>query len=204
VVDRNCADGAKVSVSSHDFPASIRQEYRPWIEDLPIRPTAKIDTVVLHSTEEPSLEDARRIADESAEHISAHYYIDRDGSVHQWVPDDRIAWHAAGWNTRSLGIELVNLGRFPEHYSFVGQIPDEPFPQAQQRALIGLLRHLRRRFPSLVHLLRHSDVDRTHVPASDAPEQMVRRRIDPGPQLPWTSIQTSWSAARPDAGGEVG
>lgn len=49
---------------------------------------------------------------------SAHLVIDRDGSITQMVPFDRIAWHAglsqwhdlSGMNKYSIGIELCNWG----------------------------------------------------------------------------------------------
>lgn len=50
--------------------------------------------------------------------VSAHLLVDVDGSVTQFVPFDRRAWHAgiSSWdgyqdlNTHSIGIEVVNLG----------------------------------------------------------------------------------------------
>ena len=53
-----------------------------------------------------------------ANRVSAHLLVDRDGSVTQFVPFDRRAWHAgeSQWdgfqdlNTHSIGIEVVNFG----------------------------------------------------------------------------------------------
>ncbi len=50
---------------------------------------------------------------------SAHLVLDRNGSVTQLVPFDRIAWHAGeskwgsivGLNAHSIGIEIVNRGK---------------------------------------------------------------------------------------------
>ena len=53
-----------------------------------------------------------------ANRVSAHLLVDRDGSVTQFVPLNRRAWHAgeSQWggfqdlNTHSIGIEVVNFG----------------------------------------------------------------------------------------------
>lgn len=50
--------------------------------------------------------------------VSAHLVIERDGTIHQFVPFSRKAWHAgrSSWNGRksvnnwSIGVELVNSG----------------------------------------------------------------------------------------------
>src|SRR5689334_22869507 len=50
--------------------------------------------------------------------VSAHYTVDRDGTVYAHVPEDRRARHAgvSYWagvrdvNSRSIGIEIVNPG----------------------------------------------------------------------------------------------
>src|ERR1700728_691740 len=57
----------------------IHEEFGPWANQLAERALDEIDTVVLHSTEQPTLQDARRSAIDSSEHLSGHYYLDRDG-----------------------------------------------------------------------------------------------------------------------------
>ena len=73
---------------------------------------------------------------------SGHYYIDRNGLLEEWVPPERIAHHVRGFNERSLGIELVNRGRFPDWYHSACQQMTEPYPGVQIEALIALLRAL--------------------------------------------------------------
>lgn len=59
----------------------------------------------------------RTLTDRNAK-VSAHYVVDRDGTVTNLVPDHRAAWHAGpskwgkyeGLNNHSIGIELVNIG----------------------------------------------------------------------------------------------
>jgi N-acetylmuramoyl-L-alanine amidase len=161
----------------------------PCVEALPERNVADIGLLVLHSTEEPSLEDARRIAQESEDCISAHYYIDRDGSTEEWVPITRVARHVSGHNQASIGIELVNLGRSPYHFASSSQAPTEPFGDAQIEALEELIDILRDACPNLIDIKRHSDLDRRWVPAADTPSRTVRRRIDPGPLFPWPRVR---------------
>lgn len=161
----------------------------PCLDALPKRSAADIRLLVVHSTEEPSLEDARRVAQGSRDCISAHYYIDRDGSVEEWVPITRAARHVSGHNQASIGIELVNLGRFPNHLASTSQSPTEPFGHAQIEALEELIDVLRDACPNLTEIKRHSDLDERCVPASDAPGVTVRRRIDPGPLFPWARVR---------------
>jgi N-acetylmuramoyl-L-alanine amidase len=171
---------------------SISNDLLHWAGDLPSRSVKSIHLIVLHSTEEPELRDARRIAEEGSSQAAAHYYIDRDGSIVQWVPDDRIANHAYGHNRESIGIELVNRGRSPNHFSSTSQTPIEPFPKSQLASLTMLLEDLKSRYPWIADLARHSDLDHRVRPAEDKPDVLVRRRIDPGPQFPWGETMERW------------
>ncbi len=165
------------------------RRFLPCVEALPERSVADIRLLVLHSTEEPTLEDARRVAQESEDCVSAHYYVDRNGSAEEWVPITRAARHVSGHNQASIGIELVNRGRSPDHLASTGQTPTEPFDEAQIKALEELIDVLRGACPNLTQIQRHSDLDERRVPASDAPGLTVRRRIDPGPLFPWARVR---------------
>ena len=70
---------------------------------------------------------------------SGHYYIDRDGGIVEYVTPQRVAHHTRGWNPRSIGIELVNIGRFPDWLDSRRQAMDEAYTEAQIEALIALL-----------------------------------------------------------------
>ena len=99
--------------------------------------------------------------------VSAHVVIYRDGSVTQFVPFDRRAWHAGqsrfGERTRcndfAIGIELEGTDT-------------EPYTAVQYETLGRVLAAIKRAYPS-VHAVRgHSDI---------APG----RKTDPGPAFDW-------------------
>jgi len=93
------------------------------------RKGTKIDAIVLHHTG----------TNNGANDVSAHYCVDRDGTIYQLVPDDQAAWHAGesqlngekspSVNRRSIGIEIVNNG-------------STPYTEAQYKALKKLVRRL--------------------------------------------------------------
>ena len=96
----------------------IQVDPLPYEAHLALRASSAVDLVVIHCTELPDLATARRFGEEilypgSQTGNSGHYYIDRDGALHQFVSPGRVAHHTRGYNPRSIGIELVNLGRYP-------------------------------------------------------------------------------------------
>lgn len=104
--------------------------------------------------------------------VSAHCCIFRDGSVTQYVPFDRRAWHAgaSSWNGRarandfSIGVELEGSDQ-------------QPFEDEQYLALIALTRELFAAYPRLRDVAGHSDI---------APG----RKTDPGPHFDWTRYRS--------------
>ena len=101
--------------------------------------------------------------------VSAHFLVRRDGSVVQFVPPERRAWHAgvSSWRGRercndfSIGIELEGA-------------EDEAFPDLQYESLIVLMRDLQSRLP-IRDIAAHSDV---------APG----RKTDPGARFEWARL----------------
>ena len=78
---------------------------------------------------------------------SAHYFVDKDGSIYQSVSEADTAWHAGNWtmNTRSIGIECVSAG--------------EDFADAQTNSLRDLVQDIMaRRGIDGDHVIRHHDV----------------------------------------------
>jgi N-acetyl-anhydromuramyl-L-alanine amidase AmpD len=69
--------------------------------------TVDRNLVVLHITAGPTAESAINTfkASVAPHRVSAHFCIDRDGTVYQLVDTERTAWHASQVNSRSVGIE---------------------------------------------------------------------------------------------------
>ncbi|MCW5579934.1 MAG: N-acetylmuramoyl-L-alanine amidase [Luteimonas sp.] len=173
--------------------AAIRVDHLPYVERLEARPADAIDLVVIHCTELPDLATARAYGERelypaSGTGNSGHWYIDRDGGIVEYVPATRIAHHVRGYNPRSVGIELVNTGRFPRWLDAGHQAMDEPYPDAQIDALVALLAKLRTDLPALRFIAGHEDLDTERVPARDDPSVRVARKRDPGPMFPWPRV----------------
>ncbi len=164
----------------------------PYEQRLEARPLANVDLVVIHCTELPDLALAREYGEreryDSRTGNSGHFYIDRDGSIHVFVKPERVAHHTRGYNERSVGIELVNAGRYPDWLDSRRQAMDEPYTDAQVDALLALLQKLRQDIPSLEFIAGHEDLDQDRVPSSDNLHQLVFRKRDPGPRFPWSRV----------------
>ena len=199
------------NVTIHPWPL-------PYEERLDPRTCDQIDLVVIHCTELPDLAMARAYGErvlypERADGgggtgNSGHFYIDnnggdnnsgdnsvgtnnggdRDGSVHMFVRPERVANHTRGYNPRSIGIEFVNTGRYPDWFDSRHQAMDEPYTDAQIAALIALLNALCEELPNLQWIAGHEDLDTAQVAASDDPTRTVARKRDPGPLFPWTQV----------------
>ncbi|KIC25750.1 MULTISPECIES: N-acetylmuramoyl-L-alanine amidase [unclassified Leisingera] len=138
--------------------------------------------IVLHYTAMDSARAAlERLCDPAAE-VSAHYLIGADGTLWQMVAEDSRAWHAGAgeWagqddiNSRSIGIELDNLGT-------------HPFSALQMAVLEDLMQGIMQRWnipPAGV--IGHSCM---------APG----RKFDPGPRFDWARLARQGLAA--DGGG---
>jgi len=111
-------------------------------------------------------------------HVSAHFFIRRDGSLLQFVPVTLRAWHAGVsiWKGRercndfSIGIELEGSDSLP-------------FRAEQYDCLTGLLGRIRERYPH-VDICAHSDI---------APG----RKTDPGPFFEWARFSALLSTYSP-------
>jgi len=116
-----------------------------------------------------------------AAQASAHYVVDVDGSIYQFVEEEKRAWHAGvsyfngitDVNSNSIGIEIINPGY---DINNVAEYPAYPYTEAQINAVIDLSKDIVNRYnirPFCV--VGHSDVAPT-------------RKIDPGPHFPWKSL----------------
>ncbi len=183
---------------------AIHDQPLPYIELLPERSIDSVDLVVIHCTELPDLATARvygeRVLHDSGAGNSGHYYVDRDGTVVRYVVDTRIAHHVRGHNATSIGIELINLGRYPHWWDSQCQQMTEPYADRQIDALCELLARLRRAFPNLTRIAGHEDLDTAMMPASDDPAIAIHRKLDPGPMFPWPAVLERSGLARIVAG----
>ncbi len=171
----------------------IHQAHLPYAGQLDPREADDIDLVVIHCTELPDLATAREFSlrihyPESGTGHCGHYYIDRDGRVEQWIPPDRVAHHVRGFNQRSLGIELINRGRYPHWLHSNRQAMTENYAAEQITSLLHLLTILCRANKGLRWIAGHEQLDREKVPATDNPHLQVCRKRDPGPLFPWEKV----------------
>lgn len=164
----------------------------PYASKLEARDVGDIDLVVIHCTELPDIATARawgeRVIYPSGTGNSGHWYIDRNGAVLQYVPPERVAHHVRGYNARTVGIELVNRGRFPDWLDSRRQAMEEAYSDVQIEALLALLARLQAELPALRSIAGHEDLDTEQVPASDDPSIRVSRKRDPGPLFPWARV----------------
>lgn len=179
----------------------IRQQPLPYVQRLESRSIEAISLVVIHCTELPDLAMARVYGErehhpETHTGNSGHFYIDRDGRIEQWVPLDRVAHHVRGFNPQSIGIELVNNGRYPDWFDAAHQQMSESYPGPQIKALTALIKQFQRQLPGLEKIAGHEDLDTGMVPSQDNPLTMIRRKVDPGPLFPWTQLMTEISLQR--------
>jgi len=157
----------------------------------------EIDLIVLHAISLPAGQfESRYIEDLFTGHldctahpsfdslhgvkVSAHFLIDREGSVTQFVACDRRAWHAgvsewegrSGCNDFAIGIEIIGDER-------------SPFTTAQYREAARLCKTMMHRYPliSSRRIVGHQDI---------APG----RKWDPGKQWDWQHFRRSLAHIR--------
>ncbi|HKX55158.1 MAG TPA: N-acetylmuramoyl-L-alanine amidase [Xanthomonadales bacterium] len=188
----------------------IRLRPLPYQPLLAQRPLQQIDLLVIHCTELPDLATAREYGerllypvsqdqqnavdddpiDQRGTGNSGHYYIDRDGSTEQWVDHERIAHHVRGFNPRSIGIELVNRGRYPDWYHSERQQMTETYPGQQISALLWLINQLQQSLPALRWIAAHADLDLEFIAATNDATIQVHSKLDPGPLFPWPLVMS--------------
>lgn len=112
--------------------------------------------VVLHWTGGPTFQSAfatfspsrlagsrPELADAGALNVSAHFLVDRDGTIHRLMPETVAARHCIGLNHLSIGVENVGGGE------------EWPLTDAQVAANIALVRDLKSRFSIEVVIGHH-------------------------------------------------
>lgn len=105
------------------------------------------DMLVLHSGEGSKASDLKELTDNQRplnKRVSAHYYVDRQGTIYELIdPATRAAWHAgtSAWAGRgSAEIRDLSVGIETEHKQ------GQDWPQAQRSSLTALCRYLIERF----------------------------------------------------------
>lgn len=79
-----------------------------------------------------------------AVNVSAHFMVERDGTIHQLMPLDVMARHVIGLNYNSIGIENVGA-----------QGGADNLTKEQLEANIALVSELQKRFPTIEYLIGH-------------------------------------------------
>ena len=132
----------------------IKSHYDLDVKDISIEPKS----IVLHWTAVMSLEksferlnaellfsDRADIAQASALNVSAHFLVDRDGTIYQLMPDDWMARHVIGLNYSSIGVE--NVGGEAN--------TKEDLTLEQLNANIRLVKYLQAKYPSIKNVIGH-------------------------------------------------
>lgn len=185
VTARQSPQARSTAVALPAAPEIVAEVPSPNVNDRP--PGTRISCVVLHHThrQESALATARYFQD-PASGVSAHYVVDRDGSVIRCVPDAKRAWHAGvsrflgvdNVNDFSIGVEIANRGDNVE-----------PYPEAQMAAVVRLVTWLSRRYgiPG-ERITRHRDVA---LPPG--------RKVDPSDNFDFGRVLRAVALASPDA-----
>lgn len=131
----------------------IKSHYKLDVKDIKIVP--KI--IVVHHTAIDDFNDSfsrftsqtlpsdrPEIVNGGAVNVSAHFMVERDGTVHQLMPLDFMARHVIGLNYSSIGIE--NVG---------GQNSKDNLTKEQLKANIELVAELKKRFPTIEYVVGH-------------------------------------------------
>lgn len=134
-----------------------RQHQDPKAADISITP----QMIVLHHTASSSLEPTwkylnnmraetarTQLAGAGDVNVSAHFLVDRDGTIYRLMPETWMARHCIGLNHVALGIENVGDG--------------EKFPltDAQMQANAALVRYLAGKYPGIQYLIGHHEYRR--------------------------------------------
>lgn len=138
----------------------------------------EINAIIIHTTEGWS--GGGRTFMKGNRRASAHYGIERDGTITQSVLDKDRAWHAPGANGWGIGIE---------HSAFAKDNPNNSkhlgFTQAQIDASAKLVAKLVRKYNIPItrgYIFGHNEVGKGTVPGSP---QGKGGHSDPGPYWDW-------------------
>ena len=134
---------------------------RPWTGATGNFDTSRspIDMIVLH-TMVGTLTGSTAHFKNSTVNTSAHYGIDSNGQLVQWIPESATAYHAGRYevNQRSIGIEHEDLGQ-----------PNNPRPDALYQASSRLVADIAKTYNIKLdrdHVKKHNEIVATNCPGS--------------------------------------
>lgn len=143
-------------------------------------PGHKIDSIIVHAMAEfIDYQGERYFAPDFLNKIglSCHYMVDPSGGVIECAhPLEQTAYHAKGFNTHSIGIEILVPGVF-NYSDFINRIDTPWVSDSQMSATCNLVAWCFNNFP-IDTLLRHCDVS-------------PQRKKDPGLGFNWEWL-TDW------------
>ncbi|MEC7948109.1 MAG: peptidoglycan recognition family protein [Myxococcota bacterium] len=149
----------------------------PVTDDLDASTRMEPKVIVLHWTAGPTAKSAywtfyrprRERRDPHQQlNLSVHFIVDRDGTIYQLMPTDRVAAHVVGLNHVAIGVENVGDGQ------------RWPLTPAQVSANIALVRYLADKH-DISHLIGHYEFKRFHGhPFWLGPDGHNIGRADPG------------------------
>ncbi|HKE13953.1 MAG TPA: N-acetylmuramoyl-L-alanine amidase [Kofleriaceae bacterium] len=164
-----CSGGVLPFSPKFTSSRSIRVATRPALRSLGERPSlsaaqAIIRQFVIHHDGCPTAASCFNVL-HNERGLSCHFLLDNDGTIYQTVDLAFMAFHAAGFNSNSVGVELCNRGdakRYPDFYRQRGQKRDVTtcrihgytylafdYTREQYDALKALARGLVRALPNL-------------------------------------------------------
>ena len=118
--------------------------------------------------------------------IGYHYLIDRDGTIANGRPIEKIGAHVAGHNTGTIGISLFGGHGSAETDQFA-----DHFTQAQEKSLRKLIADLRKRF-GVVKITGHNQYAAKACPGFNVPD-WFRAVSPPLDHVPVTATHSFWA-----------
>lgn len=112
------------------------------------------------------------IGSAGALNVSAHYLVDRDGTIHQLLPDTTFARHVIGLNHCAIGIENVGNGT------------DFPLTDAQFESNVALIQMLHEKH-DIEYLVGHHEYSQfiDHPLWKETDSGYLTDKIDPGDEF---------------------